>query len=120
MLIDNIALSDDPFPRTPIGTELNPEIEQARQNMFNYWMKKVEIDDTIHLTQLSNGSWSDINYKETAAVYWKPIRHLERIKGMSCHYASLSDTTTALAYTLRDGIIKGLQYWEDMSPRSEN
>lgn len=121
LLIDNIVLSDDPFPRTPEDMPVNPDIAIAYQRMYDDMLATVTPDTAKHyLSQNANGSWDDIDYKNTASVYWPCVDHLTRIKEMARLYADQTDTTTLLARQLRSGIIQGILYWEEVLPTSSN
>lgn len=67
----------------------------------------------------SNGSWSDINYSNTAQTDWTPLQHLDRMLSMAEAY---SDSASSLYQnaTLETDISNAFNYWITADPMSTN
>jgi chondroitin AC lyase len=67
----------------------------------------------------SNGSWSDINYSNTAQTNWTPLQHLDRLLAMAEAY---SDSASSLYQnaTLDTDISNAFNYWITADPMSTN
>jgi autotransporter-associated beta strand protein len=67
----------------------------------------------------SNGSWSDINYSNTAQTNWVPLTHLDRLEAMSQIY---QDSSSSLFHnaTLQADISNAFNFWISANPMSTN
>ena len=67
----------------------------------------------------SNGSWSDINYSNTAQTNWTPLQHLDRLLSMAEAY---SNSASSLYHntTLQTDISNAFNYWITANPMSTN
>jgi chondroitin AC lyase len=69
--------------------------------------------------QSTDGSWSDIDYKDNSITLWKPATHLERLK-----LFAIAVTKRGSIYFenagLHSTIIAGLRYWYGQNPKSKN
>ncbi|MEO6868211.1 MAG: hypothetical protein ABI168_01120, partial [Ginsengibacter sp.] len=70
-------------------------------------------------TESTDGSWSDIDYKENSITLWKPATHLERLQ-----LFAVAVTKPGSIYfenkALQSSIIAGLRYWYQQDPKSKN
>jgi chondroitin AC lyase len=67
----------------------------------------------------SNGSWSDIDYSNTAITDWTPLTHLQRLEAMAQDYSSSSSSLYHNA-TLEADISNAYNYWITANPMSDN
>ena len=67
----------------------------------------------------SNGSWSDINYSNTAQTNWTPLTHLDRMEAMAQDYSASSSSLYHNA-TLAADISSAFNYWISANPTSTN
>ncbi|MDR1737760.1 MAG: polysaccharide lyase 8 family protein [Candidatus Symbiothrix sp.] len=103
------------------GSDFEYIMQQIRQ--YEWQNTTVSANDATASGYLSsmqtNGSWSDIDYANTAQTDWLPLTHLNRLKPIvlaytdsrSAHYGSNA------VYTK---IVAALQYWHDQNPISTN
>ncbi|MEO5948762.1 MAG: polysaccharide lyase family 8 super-sandwich domain-containing protein [Chitinophagaceae bacterium] len=71
------------------------------------------------LQQLSDGSWKDINYKDSSITQWKPAVHLDRLQVFTIAF-SKADNVYAGNEGLKNSIISGLRFWHQKDPQSKN
>ena len=67
----------------------------------------------------ANGSWSDVDYANTAQTNWEPLTHLTRIKDMVLAY-SISSSDYSGNNDLFTKISSALEFWYSADPRSTN
>src|SRR5580692_2270907 len=67
----------------------------------------------------SNGSWSDINYSNTAQTNWTPATALTRMLDMAESYSNSSSSLDG-STTLEADILKAYDYWISVDPQSTN
>src|SRR5262249_24786782 len=67
----------------------------------------------------SNGSWSDINYANTAQTNWTPLTHVTRLEAMA-ELCSASSSSLYHNATLGADISKAFDYWISVDPMSTN
>ncbi len=96
------------------------------QNEFEMFMEKVResvkknpsIDNDLAKFQ-EDGSFSDVDYTNTAMTNWTPIKHIERLQNFAYAY-----TNPKNKYYQNDEvygkIVKGLEYWYAQDPESDN
>ncbi len=67
----------------------------------------------------ANGSWSDINYANTAQTNWTPLTHLDRMDDMAKLY---SDSSSSLFHnaTLGADLSNAFNFWISANPMSTN
>jgi chondroitin AC lyase len=70
-------------------------------------------------SQLADGSWSDIDYADTARTNWKPGTHLSRLQTMSVAFNKVGDANYH-GSAMGAGIKKGLSFWYTRKARSNN
>jgi chondroitin AC lyase len=70
-------------------------------------------------TLQSNGSWTDIDYSNTAQTNWVPLTHLQRMDDMSKLYSAPSSSLYHNA-TLGADLSKAFDYWISANPMSTN
>lgn len=69
--------------------------------------------------QQPDGSWKDINYKDSSMTVWSATKHMERLLSLAGAYAearsALKESTN-----IYKGLINGLQFWLNENPLSKN
>jgi chondroitin AC lyase len=74
--------------------------------------------DAYLSSQRADGSWSDINYLSTDAI-WAPIHHMDRLQQMSIAFWN-PNSRDFHSFAMLQGISRGLNYWYENKPRSSN
>lgn len=69
--------------------------------------------------QLADGSWKDINYKDSAITQWKPSVHLDRLQLFAVAF-SKKDNLYVGDEGLKTAVLSGLRYWYQKDPQSKN
>jgi chondroitin AC lyase len=98
------------------------DIDTLKERLYSHYLSEYGWyqDAEKHLpTQLSDGSWPDINYDDVSRVSWKPVNHLKRIYLMSLAFNTESDDFYKNSEML-SAIIKGLEFWYEKKPQSDN
>lgn len=96
--------------RSRICTQLT---EQASDNVL-----KKEV--AVYLMQLQkDGSWADIDYKDSAVVKWKPGEHLDRIKNLAIALTK-KDNPFYESVPVYEAINAALRFWYGTDPKSSN
>lgn len=123
----------------PIDYQLNaeshacPEKKRSTQNDFELILDRMRAEllqqvradknDALVLQQVGKlrrgGYWQDIDYQCYTRTNWEPIRHLERVRGMSLAYVHPESTWFAND-TLFVAIRDALGYWLEKSSKSHN
>lgn len=97
------------------------EIEILRSRLYeNYFASTSPASEAVYGTQLSDGSWADIDYDSKALAYWPALTHLQRLKSMAHSYAEQEDKNSEFAKMMADGVNRGLVFWEQKKPTSNN
>lgn len=93
------------------------EFDTIRRNIVaglkNPSRGKEKTDMLIKRTQQPDGSWKDINYRDSAITHWLPIKHLQNIESY-CLALNQSQND------LKERIVAGLRYWLLVTPASTN
>lgn len=99
-----------------------PEIEMSDQvvielhNRYPYDIAKVK----AYLSNLrEDGSWSDVDYKDTRRSGWDPKRHADRVLEMTKIYKT-PGTEMYASKDLKEKIHRALGYWFEANPKSLN
>ena len=70
-------------------------------------------------TEQCNGMWNAVDYHDKSMVNWKPAEHLQNIE-----FLAIAFTKKGTQYhnndSLYEAINKGLNYWYEVQPRSNN
>ncbi|RKR80387.1 chondroitin AC lyase [Mucilaginibacter gracilis] len=67
----------------------------------------------------SDGTWADINYRDTALAIWSPAAHLNRVYELALAYAQTKGVYSRNE-TLHVAIVKALQAWNQLDPKCKN
>ena len=70
-------------------------------------------------TELSNGMWNTVDYQNKSMVNWDPAKHLQNIEILAIAYTK-KDNPYYGKESLYEAIEKGLNYWYEVQPRSDN
>ncbi len=74
---------------------------------------------TYQPQQLTDGSWKDIDYKDSSITQWKPGTHLDRLK-----LFAIATTKPGNFYvgntSLQSALISGLRFWYTQDAKSKN
>ncbi|MBV7439852.1 hypothetical protein KRX57_00290 [Weeksellaceae bacterium TAE3-ERU29] len=66
-----------------------------------------------------NGSWASINYNDKSRTNWEPTEHLKRLELMAVAY-TFPESSYFNNIELKSSIEKGLHFWYQKKPRSNN
>lgn len=69
--------------------------------------------------QLADGSWKDIDYKDSSITQWKPAAHLDRLKLFAVAITKPGSFYYGNA-SLQSAILTGLRYWYQQDAQSKN
>jgi chondroitin AC lyase len=70
-------------------------------------------------SQGQDGSWRDIEYKDTSMGAWKPVVHLDRTLAIAAAYSQPKSELYHSAAASK-AVTLGLQRWIDVNPHSDN
>ncbi len=89
------------------------DADSLRTRLRNEYILGVS-DSAVHFLdeQLSNGSWSVINYEDKSSVDWQPVKHLARLRQMAVAYNNAEHSHYSDSI-LKEGILSGLDFWYD-------
>ena len=94
------------------------EFEMFMEKIRNSVTKNPSIDNSLAKFN-DDGSFSDVDYTNTAMTNWDPIKHIERLQDFAYAY-----TNPKNKYFQSDDvyakIVKGLEYWYAQDPESDN
>ena len=88
--------------------ELNP----ARYSVSN-------IKNKLGLFDTATGAFSDVNYNDRSRTNWDPFKHVDRLREFADAYTTPGNTYYQ-DKNIYDAIVKGLEYWYQKNPDSEN
>ena len=75
---------------------------------------------TSYMSQLKpDGSWPDIDYRDSSITDWKPGLHLQRVRSLALLYIKPENVYFQHG-VLYKAIIKALRYWYSRDPGSSN
>lgn len=92
-------------------------IEKVRDQVRKEYLEKADFQDSAGIleAQETNGSWSDINYKDRSRHTWSPMTHLSRLNVLAASYEKVKKDSA-----LYRGIVNGLRFWFDAGCKSDN
>lgn len=94
-----------------------PQKEVSDQNVIELQQQySISPKEIAHLISSLNedGSWSDINYKDTKRSGWEPKIHAERILKLAKYYYQKKESSPAAELSrITDGIHKTMAFWFD-------
>jgi chondroitin AC lyase len=98
------------------------DLDTIAQRVTDQLLSSVPSASTVqgYMNSLSaSGSWSDINYANTAQTNWTPLTHLQRMLAMSQAYSS---STSSLYHnaTLGTDLSNAFNFWVSANPMSTN
>ena len=100
------------------GTDLDTITQRVTAQLLGSLPSTSSVQGYMNSLQ-SNGSWSDINYANTAQTNWTPLTHLTRLESMAELYSASSSSLYHNA-TLGADISKAFDYWISVDPMSTN
>jgi len=65
------------------------------------------------------GKWTDVSYDDISRTNWLPLKHLNKVFDMAIAYKD-PDSKYYKSEKMLDGIKKGLEYWYQRKPTSDN
>jgi len=121
-----IALSRNPFFQTKdqynlataISNKGNTTDLSLRELYWNTYQQDSDLENIIH-TQVSDGSWKDIDYNDQALSNWAPTNHVSRLLYLSRAYI----TPASKFYqqkSVSEVLHRGLNYWFQKKPVCRN
>ena len=105
------------------GADVDKDIAQIAEKVrkeFKRSVKDEEIDKILSTFDKSQGSFSNVNYKDRSKTNWAPALHLENLNKMSEAYTTSANKKYYGNQTLHDAVTKGLQFWLDTKAESDN
>ena len=91
------------------------EIEVLRDRLVADYSEGSSSSADIYLaSQKPDGSWDDVDYSDTHATNWAPMKHLSRLEAMTIYFVNNGGDA------VRDGVIAGIDYWFIRKPTSSN
>lgn len=102
--------------KIPPETEMSDQVVIELHQRYPFDLAKVE--KYLSLLQ-PDGSWSDINYKDTKRSGWEPKQHADRVLEMVKIYKNPATSGCDLS-RLRDNIHSALNYWFTAKPKCLN
>lgn len=75
--------------------------------------------DALLKSMKPNGSWDDIDYKNEDMVNWTPQDHLRNVEVLAVAY-TLPESQYYNNPALLKAITSGLEYWNEVQPKSKN
>ena len=115
-----IVLFSTLFSLKIVAENTESETEVLYKRLYSDYLQATETDTLNYKTQLSNGSWTDINYTSRIVTFWPPMQHLYRLHRMAGLFCNQQDKNSALAVKLLAGIKAGIAYWQLKKPVSDN
>ncbi len=106
------------FPSTQAPAQKQNDYEMFMEKIRNSTVHNPSIDKELTLFQ-ENGSFSDINYKDTQMTNWTPIKHVERLSDFVYAYTNPQNSYYQNE-DLYQKIVKGLEYWYEIDAESDN
>ncbi len=100
------------------GNEVEVLKDRLKTELQQKAFSKEEVASVL-ASQQTDGSWTDIDYKDKSATQWLPTRHLNRLQLLSMAY-SVKGQSYFGNQKLLEGILKGLDFWYIVNPRSSN
>ncbi len=89
-----------------------------RELYWNTYQRDSDLENIIK-SQQSNGSWSDINYNDTALSNWDPTNHVSRLLYLSRAYIN-PETKFYHQKSVSEVLHKGINYWFQIKPVCKN
>ncbi len=77
------------------------------------------VDADLKSFNASSGAFSDIDYSNRGVTTWTPISHIDRLTELAYAYTNPQNQYYG-DENLYNKIVKGLQYWQDRNPESDN
>lgn len=103
------------------------DYEKIRQQIYDYEMHMADFNiqdinaaaKEAYNALNDDGSFSDIDYTDTAQTNWKPASHLTRLRNLVVSYVNQGGTyyNDSTAY---EKIVNGLRFWQKSKPVSTN
>lgn len=103
------------------------DFAKIRRQIYDYEIKMAafginEIDkeaSDVFDTLNSDGSFSDIDYSDTAQTNWKPAAHLTKLRSLVVSYVD-PDGEYYKDHEAYEKIVNGLRFWQEAHPVSTN
>ena len=109
--------SPDKAPLIKTLSAIPPEEEVSDQSVIELQQQyPISPEEVALLVQTldKNGSWTDINYKDTKRSGWEPKKHAERILKLTKYYYQKKETLPAAELSqIKDGIHRAMGFWFD-------
>ncbi len=94
------------------------DYEMFMEKIRNSVNKNPSIDNDLAKIN-DEGSFTDIDYSNTAMTNWDPIKHIERLQNFAYAYTNPSNKYYQ-SDDIYEKIVKGLEYWYAQDPESDN
>jgi autotransporter-associated beta strand protein len=104
--------------RCPAQTDLQTITQREQAELIDQDPSDSTVEGFMSSLQ-SNGSWSDIDYQNTAETNWTPATHLTRMDSMAESYQNPSSSLYHSS-TLMADISNAFNYWVSVDPTSTN
>lgn len=106
----------------PIDPAGESDLTRIPREYFEYQFRQPSDEDAVALyleSQLSDGTWADVDYAHTAGGGWLTLFHLKRILPMAVAYAS-PDSAYYQDPAIKAAVLSGVQHWLDNDYRNSN
>ena len=120
MVEGSSRLNTDRMSKTAAYLHSVQDIDTLNARLYKEYYGKVKDNSSWLTTQLSDGTWADINYADKSVTYWAPVEHLVRIQQLAKSYCLQADKTSTLSQNLLSGIEKGMNAWFTLKCASSN
>lgn len=116
--------SPDKAPLIEALSAIPPEEEVSDQSVIELQQQyPISSEEVALLVQTldPNGSWADINYKDTKRSGWEPKKHAERILKLAKYYYQRKELLPAAELSqIKGGIHRAMGFWFDSQLRCKN
>lgn len=77
-------------------------------------------DAARYLSTISaSGEWSDVSYADRGVGYWRPIKHLERVRAIAAAW-TVPGSSLHGSMEAKDAVVEALRAWLKRKPGSDN
>lgn len=103
---------------SPLSVEAN-EFETMMEKIRTEFAKSPSIDDALSKYNVTDGSFTDIDYSKEDRTDWEPLTHIDRVYDFVFAYTNPSNKYYE-SEALYEKIVAALNYWYQRNPYCDN
>jgi chondroitin AC lyase len=102
---------------TVVAEDLAQDMQVISDRLRSEWTERVIVQNRVQEligAMDDEGRWAEIDYDNDARTHWSPSRHTRQLSDLAEVYRVQRDVG------VRDAVLRGLQFWADSDPQSDN